>query len=262
MKLFCIFGSPIKHSKSTLMHNFTFKSLGEKACYRRYLLEDGKLLRDKFLELKLNGANITVPHKEAAFKSCDEVRGIARKIGAVNTIVLENSKLIGYNTDAPGFFESIKDFNFKNVLILGAGGTAKAIAEFFSEKNIDFSILNRSENRLRLFKEKEYKAYSWKNFEIGQYDLIVNTTSAGLNDENFPAPKEILEALFKNAKYAVDAIYGKKTPFLKLAFNKGLTIKDGEDMLLFQGVLAFEIFTHFKYDKKTIEKYMRKGLSF
>ncbi len=260
MTLFCIFGNPVSHSKSPLMHNSAFKAFGIKSCYTRYSLNDGNRLKEKFFELKLKGANITVPYKEEAYKACDEIRGIAAKIGAVNTIVEKNGKLIGYNTDAPGFLESIKDFKFKNALILGAGGTAKAIAEILNEKNIEFVILNRSEKRLDAFKKKGYKCYSWENFKINHFDLIINTTSAGLNNNSLPLKEDTLVKLFESAKYAVDVIYAKNTPFLALAKKFGLTAKDGEDMLLYQGVLAFEIFTDFKYDKKDISKYMRSGL--
>ena len=259
--LFCIFGNPIKHSKSPLMHNMAFKNLKIDACYTKYLLKDSKILRKKFFSLDIKGANITVPYKEDAFKICDEIRGIAKEIEAVNTIIKEDSRLIGYNTDAPGFFESIKEFDFKNALILGAGGTAKAVAEIFKEKTVEFSILNRSENRLESFIKKGYRAYSWSNFKIDRYDLIINTTSAGLNDESLPLKKEILEEILKNAKYSVDVIYGKETPFLKLSKEFGLITKDGKEMLLNQGVLAFEIFTDFRFEKNLIKKEMQKGLN-
>lgn len=259
--VFAIFGNPVAHSKSPQMHNFTFKHLNIDACYTRYLLEDGSLLKDKFLELNLNGANITVPYKEDAYKSCDEIVGIAKNIGAVNTIIKKDDKLIGYNTDAPGFLESIKDYDYKKALILGAGGTAKAIAEIFYEKNIDFTILNRSKNRLEYFYNKRFKAYSWEDFKIENFDIVINTTSAGLDNDNLPIPENLLNELFKNAKYAVDVIYGKETPFLKEAKKRGLKYKDGKDMLLYQGVLAFEIFTDFKYKRSDIERFMREGLS-
>ena len=111
MKLFAIFGNPVSHSKSPLMHNIVFKNLGIKACYTRVLLEDGDKLKEKFLSLGLSGANITVPHKEVAFRACDEIRGFAKKVGVVNTIVLEDGKLIGYNTDADGFMFAISEFS-------------------------------------------------------------------------------------------------------------------------------------------------------
>ena len=89
--------------------------------------------------------------------------------------------------------------------------------------------------------------------------MVVNSTSAGLKDDYLPCPKELLEPVLKNASFAFDCVYGKTTPFLALAIENSCQIKDGEDMLLFQGVLAFEYFTGTKADEKLVEA-MRKGL--
>ena len=94
---------------------------------------------------------------------------------------------------------------------------------------------------------------------LDRFDLVVNSTSAGLKDAEFPFDKRRLENIFYNAKYAFDCIYGKETPFLKLAKKEGLKVKDGEDMLLYQGVLAFKLFTGQEAGSSTIEA-MRQGL--
>ncbi len=236
--MFLIFGNPVNHSKSPLMHNFFLKKTGIKECYTRFELENGKEIIKKFKDLKIKGANVTVPHKEYAFKLADEVRGIAKEIGAVNTLVEEDGKVIGYNTDAPGFMEAIKEFEYKSVLIVGAGGTAKAINLVLPYAD----ILNRSKGRLEYFKKRKKNTFTWHNIKHFDYDLIINTTSAGLNDENYPAPVEILEKLFSKAKYAVDVIYGKRTPFLNLAEKYSIKTKTGLDMLVYQGILAMELF--------------------
>lgn len=259
-KLFAIFGDPVSHSRSPLMHNSVFKNLNYPACYTRVHLTDGSKLRETFFSLGLSGANITVPHKETAFLACDEVRGFANNVGVVNTIVNENGKLIGYNTDADGFMYAIEEFgSVKNVLILGAGGTAKALASRFLQDDIKVTVLNRSENRLSYFKEISCKTYTWVDFEISKYDLVVNTTSAGLKDEELPTPKEMLDKILENTSFAADAIYGKLTPFLKLACEKKITYKDGADMLLGQGVLANEYFTQGKLEKEDIKLHMQKS---
>ena len=85
-KLFAIFGNPVSHSKSPLMHNLAFSRLGIDACYTRYLLEDGSRLKETFFHLGLKGANITVPHKEAAFNACDVLDDFAKKIGHLGNI--------------------------------------------------------------------------------------------------------------------------------------------------------------------------------
>ncbi len=259
-KIFSIFGNPVSHSRSPLMHNSVFKTLNYDASYTRTHLEDGSKLRQTFLDLKLSGANITVPHKEEAFKACDEVKGFAQTVGVVNTIVNEDGKLIGYNTDADGFMYAIKEFgSIKNILVLGAGGTAKALVSRFLQDDLKVTVINRSQARLSYFQELNTQTFTWDNFKCEDYDLVVNTTSAGLKDENLPAPKELINLVLNNTSFVADAIYGKLTPFLKLAKEKGLTYKDGADMLLGQGVLANELFTNFALDKKDITSAMAKS---
>lgn len=256
MKLFTIFGDPVSHSRSPLMHNCVFKHLNYDASYTRTHLKDGTKLRDTFFSLGLSGANITVPHKEAAFTACDEVRGFANNVGVVNTIVNENGRLIGYNTDADGFMFAIKEFgDIKTILVLGAGGTAKALVSRFKQDNIDVTVLNRSASRLKDYKDLA-TCSTWENFKPKKYDLVVNTTSAGLKDEELPAPLELINQALDNTSFVADAIYGKVTPFLKLANEKGITSKDGADMLLGQGVLANELFVNKELDKEDIKKYM------
>jgi shikimate dehydrogenase len=261
MKNFCVFGNPIAHSISPKLHNSAFKAFGIDADYTKVLLENADELKENFLKLNLSGANITVPHKEAAFQICDEIFGIAQKIEAVNTIVRKNDRLLGFNTDAPGFLKAIEEFgSIRNTLILGAGGTAKAIAFILHENGIKTEILNRSEERIEFFKKKGIAAFSWSDYEPKEYDLVVNTTSAGLKDENLPAPQELLEKILKNAKFAFDVIYGKETPFLKLCAKNHLTCKNGADMLLYQAVLAFNLFFDGIYDEEKIAEAMRENL--
>ena len=257
---FVIFGNPVEHSKSPQMQNAGLKHINFDGNYKKHHLVDGNTIKDVFLQNNYMGANITVPHKEDAFANADEVRGLAKEIKAVNTYINENGKVVAYNTDAPGFLKAIESFGtIKNVLLLGAGGTAKAIALALKSKNINVTVLNRSQGKLDFFKEHQIPCFSWENFEAETYDLIVNSTSAGLKDEYLPCDKKILETVFKDASFAFDCVYGKITPFLALAKENGLEIKDGEDMLLFQGVLAFEYFTRTKADDNLIES-MRKGL--
>ncbi|WP_320034147.1 shikimate dehydrogenase [Halarcobacter sp.] len=259
-ELFAIFGNPVEHSKSPQMHNAGFDNINFNGEYIKHLIEDGNEVKNIFLDKHYKGVNITVPHKEYAYKNADEVRGLAQKIKAVNTYINENGKVIAYNTDAPGFLKAIESFkDVKSVLLLGAGGTAKAISLALQESDIAVTVLNRSESKLDFFKEHDIECYSWDTFKPKEYDLIVNSTSAGLKDEYLPCDKELLENVFKTAKYAFDCVYGKITPFLALAKENNLEIKDGEDMLLYQGVLAFEYFTNTKADENLVEA-MRKGL--
>ena len=260
MKLFSIFGNTVSHSISPRMHNLALNSLQKDGCYIRTPLEDGSKLIEKFNSLKLDGANVTVPHKEFAFKLCDELDEFAQKVGAVNTLVKRDNKIIGYNTDATGFYKAIESFGeIKSALILGAGGTAKAIATILKKNSLHVEILNRSKARLEYFYKNDFIAYSWDEFEPKAYDLIINTTSAGLSDNSLPIDKKTLNSLMQKTKFAFEVIYNRPTPFLNLAKQNKLTCKDGADMLLYQGVLAFNLFFDNKLNENDITIHMKKA---
>jgi shikimate dehydrogenase len=268
MKQYTIYGNPIEHSKSPQMHNAGFNFLNIDSNYSKTLLKDGNNIKNEFLKNNISGANITVPFKVNAFKNADILDEFALKIGAVNTYINDNGQIKAYNTDAHGFYKAIKEFvQIKSVLLLGAGGTAKAIAVILKSKNIKVTILNRSQNNRDFFINLGCKFYDYDSLRLFfsgggaefDYDLIVNSTSAGLKDDNYPAPLELLKPALKNALYAFDCIYGKQTSFLKIAKKYNLKHKNGEDMLLHQGVIAFELFTNTKATDKLIEA-MRQGL--
>lgn len=261
MKQFCVFGNPIFHSKSPLIHNIVFstfaKQIGFSAFYGRYLLQDGKKLKNSFFELALSGANVTVPFKEEAYFQSDEVRGAACSIKSVNTLLLENNKLIGYNTDAEGFYRTIQDCGFKSALILGAGGSAKAIAYILREKGFQVSITNRSKERLDDFIKEGFDCFLMQDFAFRAFDIVINATPAGLKDNHLPMDENTLNSILKNSKMAYDLIYGIQTPFLKLAQNLGIYTKDGKEMLIEQAVLASELFCEHKVCFDDIRKQMK-----
>ena len=259
-KNFLIFGNPVEHSKSPQMHNAGFIHIGQDSVYDKYLLENGDRLKQVFLEGNIQGANITVPHKEAAYRQADVVEGIANEIKAVNTYINKDGQIYAYNTDAPGFMKAIESFGeTQKILIIGAGGTAKALAFALKEAKKDVVVLNRSKEKLEFFKEQGFKTYTWDSFQMDNFDIVVNSTSAGLKDAHYPTPKTLLEGIFMNSSNAFDCVYGKETPFLALAKEEGLQAKDGEDMLLYQGVIAFEYFSGQKADEALVEV-MRKAL--
>ena len=174
---FTIFGDPVEHSKSPQMHNAGFKQLKIDANYSKTHLKDGSNIKNIFLSNQFIGANITVPHKETAFKNADEIRGLANDIGAVNTYINENGKVIAYNTDAPGFMKAIEEFGeVKEAIILGAGGTAKAIAVAFKNAGIKTTVINRSESRLEFFEKLGCQTFTWESYKniSTKYDLVVN----------------------------------------------------------------------------------------
>ncbi len=261
-QLFAIFGNPVSHSKSPLMHNLAFSGLKYNACYGRYLLKEGEKLRETFFALGLKGINITVPHKEYAYQACDHLDPFAKKVGAVNTIVKKEGKLYGYNTDAPGFLKAISEFKeVLTVLFLGAGGTARSTSAILRDEGYRVTILNRSEGRLESFAKEGFETATFEGFKAKPFDLVINMTSAGLEDDSLPAPKNILEIVLPEAKACVDVIYGKETPFLKLAKSYGKPTKDGSDMLLYQGIIAFEYFTDHRYTFDEIKGFMRQAFT-
>ena len=261
-QLFAIFGNPVSHSKSPLMHNLSFQGLGYDACYARHLLEDGTKLKETFFNLKLKGVNVTVPHKEHAYNACDVLDPFSKKIGVVNTIVEKEGKLYGYNTDAPGFLKAISEFkDAKRVLFLGAGGTAQSTSSILRDEGYEVTLLNRSKGRLEKYKKDGFETYTFEDFVPKTYDLVINMTSAGLEDDSLPAPKALLDSVIPQAKACIDVIYGKETPFLKLAKSYNKPTKDGSDMLLYQGIIAFEYFTDHAYTFDEIKPHMEKAFT-
>ncbi len=254
-----IFGNPVAHSRSPLMHNYALRGLGIGGCYGRWRLEEGAKLRQTFEALDLHGANVTVPHKEAAFAACDILDPFAQKVGAVNTIVRQGDMLHGYNTDAPGFLKAVREFGGKKILVLGAGGTAQSTSVLLRESGYNVTILNRSPDRLGAFGRAGFQTATFGTFQPGTYDLVINMTSAGLADEQLPAPRKILDTVIPSSQACVDVIYGKETPFLRLAKTHGKPTKDGTDMLLYQGALAFEHFTAGTYGFDEILPHMRRA---
>jgi shikimate dehydrogenase len=143
------------------------------------------------------------------------------------------------------------------VLFLGAGGTAQSSAVMLRDAGYEVTILNRSAPRLEYFRELGFETATWEEFAGGRFDLVVNMSSAGLEDESLPAPEELLKEVLQGAKAAVDVIYGRQTPFLCLAKALGVPTRDGSDMLLYQGVIAFDYFTDRRFKRQVIETVMR-----
>ena len=258
MKVLAVLGDPIIHSKSPIMYNNVFKKLNIDAIYSRFCLKDKEVLKDLILKLKLYGANITLPFKEKALEIADFKDNLALKIGSANTLLVKENKIYAYNTDGIGFLRAIKSFEgIKSALILGAGGTARAISFVLKQNDIKVCIANRSKAKLEFF--KDYENYLYDELKEFDFDIVINTTSAGLNDDNLPCDKVILKKICQNAKYAFDAIYGKNTHFLRFCQNEGLICKDGFEMLLWQGVYACKLFFGIN-DEELLASYMAEVL--
>lgn len=257
MQSFGVMGDPIAHSLSPIIHNFLFSHFGISANYKKIHLLNPHHLRSTLLSL--NGANITLPYKTNAFEVCDEVSQIAQEIQAVNTIISQDSKLLGFNTDAFGFWECIASLGVKNALILGAGGSARAIGVILQKKGIEVFIHNRTTEKLDFFKKRNIQIQ--EQVLSRDYDLLINTTSAGIDGAGLPLSSEILTPLLSKSKYLFDVIYpsnqairtiqdfklflSHRPPTALLDFAKRGV--DGLEMLLFQALFAFEIFSQEKY---------------
>lgn len=220
--------------------------------YGRFCLDNGKDLKNTFFRLNLSGANITVPFKEHALSQADELDSLAQEIGAVNTLVLESSgKLKGYNTDASGFVESIRDFmpnpdfaphTAKSALVLGAGGSAKAVACILTKYGLEVQVANRSDSKRDFYASRGIEYCLFSELEARDFDIVINATSASLQGE-LPLPKNLLSEIFTHSKLAYDLMYGKNlTPFLALAKDCHIDYKDGKDMLLWQAAKALVLF--------------------
>jgi len=261
-----VFGDPRAHSLSPQMQNAALKACKIDMQYARFQISPDELQNalDLIRELNFVGVNLTTPHKIAASKLMDEVDDNSRRIGAINTVRVDRAKLRGYNTDGKGFARAVRqefavDLRDLRVMIMGAGGAARAIALQCAKENCErLVIVNRNfEKAKQLTKElREFfagpkvfgpvprlQAILWEDgairFQIAHLDLIVNATPLGLNrSDASPIPARLLAPHIM----VYDTVYGEgRTPFVSAAIEAGARAANGLAMLLHQGALAFEI---------------------
>ncbi len=265
-KVVGIFGDPIEHTLSPLMHNAAFKELGLDYCYVPFLVKKQELKEavEAIRALNIKGVNITVPHKEAVINCLDEISEEAKYIGAVNTILNEQGKLKGFNTDAYGFVKSLKEDNIslkdKFILLLGAGGAAKAVAYGVLKEGANLFIFNRTPSKAYKIKESFSDIGKIEVIEqikpeiMGKIHIVINATSLGLKKDD---PMPLDPSVLKKGQTYIDLIY-TKTPLLKEAKNRGCTIIDGIGMLLWQAAKAFEIWTSIPAPVEVMEEVLKK----
>jgi len=252
-KTFAVIGDPIDHSLSPNIHSAAFRELNLDCSYIAYRVPKGELQEgvESLKKIKINGFNVTIPHKIEMMKYLDKLDESCSIIGAVNTVTNDNGVLKGYNTDMDGFLEPFKKrtINIKNlkVLLLGSGGAARAIVAGFAKEHVQsITIANRTienANNLVKFSNKiGLNANAIKMNEVEDtaknYDIIVNATSVGLKNELSPISIDGISS--KTIVY--DIVYMPiNTDFLKKAKEKGAIIIYGYEMLLGQATRAFEI---------------------
>jgi shikimate dehydrogenase len=249
-KIIGIFGYPVGHTLSPAMHNAAFEHLGLDYTYLPFLVRPDALQQavEALRALSLVGVNTTVPHKEAVIPFLEEVSSEAAFIGAVNTIVNKDGRLTGYNTDGRGFMLSLTargiDVSNRKILVIGAGGAARAVGYYLRDTAEKLVIYNRGREKLQrlvadLSKDRENVSAIEELCGIEQFDIIINATSLGLNPDD-PLPFD--PAPLTSRHIVCDLIY-RKTPLLASAEQQGCTTVNGLGMLLYQGVLAFELWT-------------------
>jgi len=257
-KIFGIFGHPVEHTFSPGMHNAAFRKIGMDACYVPFAVSAEGLgdAVKAVVPMGLRGLNITVPHKEKVVPFLDELSEEARLIGAVNTIEVREGRLIGHNTDGRGFLRSLRenagfDPRGKNIFFIGSGGAARAVGFSLALAGADriaFLDVDRGKAEL-LAKDLRQKtgvaAESISGERLAEYagnaDCLINATPLGLKkSDSLPIPKEHIQA----DHLVCDLVYNPlETKLLKAAKARGAKGLSGIGMLLYQGVIAFEIWT-------------------
>lgn len=256
-KTFGVIGDPVEHSKSPAMFLAAFKDLKLPYEYNKFHIKSEGLAEffEKLNTNEISGINVTVPHKIAVMDYVDSLTPEARAIGAVNTIYHDNNKLIGHNTDGPGFVMSLRsafeDFDFEKakVTVIGAGGASRAICYSLLKAGVtDLLILNRTQEKaeslkddlLKLFDDRKIQSATFKSdVNLKKRNTLINTTSLGMPGLDWPGLK-FIQSLPKKSLVADIVYIPKVTPFLSAAKELGHNILTGDGMLLYQGVLAFE----------------------
>ncbi|MBI5740278.1 MAG: shikimate dehydrogenase [Nitrospirae bacterium] len=249
-KIIGIFGNPVEHTLSPAMHNAAFQTLGLDMAYVpfRVLPEDLPDAVRAVRTLNLQGVNITVPHKENVIPLLDEVDKEAEFIGAVNTVVNTDRRLKGYNTDGRGFMNSLSEAGLsaegKTVLMIGAGGASRAVGYYLSDKASGLFLYDvdrpKAEKLTADLQNIRSNVVLLENIsDVVKPDVLINATPLGLKPGD-PLPFD--PDRITSGMVVCDLIY-RKTALLREAEKKGAKTMNGLGMLLWQGVLAFELWT-------------------
>jgi shikimate dehydrogenase len=244
--LYAVFGDPIGHSLSPVMHNSALAQAGLDGCYLAFRVKDIAAAVNGIRGLGIRGASITIPHKITVMKYLDQVDSLAADIGAVNTIVNRRDVLHGYNSDCTGAIKALSDktvIHGKDVAVVGAGGGARAVGFGVKQEGGRLTIINRSRQKgekLASDLDCEFKPLS----EIKRlpYHIVVNATSAGMtpHEDSVPVNTDFLES----GMVVMDMVYNPlKTRFLAQAEKIGCTTVDGVAMFVNQGAVQFELWT-------------------
>ncbi|MBI4858176.1 MAG: shikimate dehydrogenase [Acetobacterium woodii] len=279
-KIYAVIGDPIAQSLSPQLHNGLFETIGVDALYLPIGVkaEDLEKLVDGFRLMNFGGFNITKPHKMEVMKYLDGLDPLAEKIGAVNTVVYQDGKMIGYNTDGFGFIKSIENKigdilkEDLTILILGCGGAVKSVAMALADWGIKKVIIaNRTVEKAEELANQINESWPGKaqaismevsalEKAVNQSVVIANGTSLGMADtiDQTPLPKNLM----KKDLLVYDMIYSPPvTQFMNDASAVGAQTVNGLEMLLYQGLLAFELWTNVFPDPELGMKLLKDGLN-
>jgi shikimate dehydrogenase len=253
MKKACVIGWPIAHSRSPLIHNYWLSKYGIDAVYEKKAVEPESVAQfiANLASSEFIGCNVTIPHKEKAFRAVAKTDGIAERLGAVNTVYLKDGAVCGTNTDGEGFIASLRhahpafDLRNKTAVIIGAGGAAKAIIGALLDEGVKkIGIINRTRERI-LDLQSQFGSGIYEITQTNSDDalkscvLLVNTTSQGMEGQ----PSLELKIQNLSSKVLVsDIVYAPlETAFLAKARQQGNPVLGGLGMLLHQAVRGFEL---------------------
>jgi shikimate dehydrogenase len=270
MDKYCVFGNPIKQSRSPYIHQSFAKSTNQQLHYDKVFVElDGftEAVND-FIAQEGKGANVTAPFKEQAMSMCDELTEHAKFSGAVNTLTFKNGKIYGDTTDGVGLVNDLLTNNvcIKNsrVLLLGAGGASKGVVlPLLNQKPQSLTIANRTvykaEAIVEQYTDQPLSACSFDEANEQEFDIIINATSAGLSGKGIP----ISEKLITPNCVCYDMTYGKElTPFLQKAQElNAKNVIDGLGMLVGQAAESFDIWRGVKPSVELVLNELRTTLN-
>ncbi len=264
-----IIGDPVEHSFSPRMHNFISEQMGVDYIYTAFEVSPKNLSGaiDGMRALGIRGINVTAPHKIEVMKYLDEISSQARILGSVNTVVNRDGRLCGYNTDADGFYAALENAKItvrgSRILVIGAGGVvAPTVIRLAQAQPKDITIINRTSSKAVAVADAVFKATGIKpSVETdGDYDIVINTTSAGMEPQLDALPTDAIPQVrdlefIHSGMAIVDMIYNPaRTRFLKIAQERGARTLNGLDMLIYQGIIAYELFTDIKLPTNMAEK--------
>jgi shikimate dehydrogenase len=247
MRRLAVLGSPVSHSRSPAIHNAAFAALGMDGGWSYEAIEVGPERFEQQVRAMPGqgfvGANVTVPHKGAALALSDRRSEVARQIGAANTLTFEQGEIRADNTDAEGLVDALPGRAARRVLVLGAGGAARAAVWALIREGGQVSVWNRTAERAaQLCAELGGRVETAP--KAGEYELIVNSTAAGLRGEDPFAELPLSRDSLHRGQTVVDLVYGEReSELLRAARVAGAAVVDGLEVLVRQGAASFRIWT-------------------